>query len=327
MLTGSATSSTRVLGASPAPQAGTRPPIVEGKGLTKKFGESVAVDGIDFVVREGECCGFLGPNGAGKTTTVRMISCVSPVSAGEIRVFGMNVTQEPRKIKALIGVCPQEDNLDPDFSVLNNLLVYARYFGIPRREALGRAEELLEFLQIKDRAATKIRTLSGGMKRRLLIARSLVNKPRLLLLDEPTTGLDPQARHLIWQRVRALKKLGTTILLTTHYMEEAAQLCDRVVFIDHGKILTEGSPEALVRENVTPDVVEIVGAGEDLLRELAAMDVKVEMLPDRLYAYTDRGQEIHRLVTEKFPVEQCLLRRGTLEDVFLKLTGRELRDH
>src|SRR5262249_19391603 len=284
----------------------------EAEGPTTRYGESLAGDGLGFVAGEGECCGFLGPNGAGKTTTVRMISCVSPVSAGEIRVFGMSVTEEPRKIKAMLGICPQEDNLDPDFSVLDNLLVYARYFGIPRREAVGRAEELLEFLQLKDRAATKIRTLSGGMKRRLLIARSLVNKPRLLLLDEPTTGLDPQARHLIWQRVRALKKLGTTILLTTHYMEEAAQLCDRVIFMDHGKVLTEGSPESLGRENVTPDVVEIVGAGEDLLRELAAMDVKVEQLPDRLYAYTDRGQEIRKLVTERFPVEQCLLRRGTL---------------
>ena len=326
-MTSPTTPSPQILGAPSSPQAGTKPPVVEGRGLRKTFGESVAVDGIDFVVREGECCGFLGPNGAGKTTTVRMISCVSPVSEGEIRVFGMSVAKEPRKIKALVGVCPQEDNLDPDFSVLNNLLVYARYFAIPRREAVGRAEELLEFLQLKDRAATKIRTLSGGMKRRLLIARSLVNKPRLLILDEPTTGLDPQARHLIWQRVRALKRLGTTILLTTHYMEEAAQLCDRVIFIDHGRILTEGSPEALIRENVTPDVVEIVGAGEDLVRELGEMGVQVELLPDRLYAYTDRGQEVHRLVTERFSVEQCLLRRGTLEDVFLKLTGRELRDH
>jgi lipooligosaccharide transport system ATP-binding protein len=302
------------------------PPVIEARRLTKKFGEMEAVAGVDFVVRESECCGFLGPNGAGKTTTVRMISCVSPVTSGEARVFGMSVVEKPRAIKLILGVCPQEDNLDPDFSVLRNLLVYARYFGIPKREAKRRAEELLDFFQLSDRADAKIRTLSGGMKRRLLLARSLINKPRLLLLDEPTTGLDPQARHLIWQRVRALKKSGTTILLTTHYMEEAAQLCDRIIFMDQGRILTEGSPETLVRENVSRDVLEISGGGPDLVEALGRDGVQVEALADRIYVYTDRGEEIHRFVTESFKVDQCLLRRGTLEDVFLKLTGRELRE-
>jgi lipooligosaccharide transport system ATP-binding protein len=307
-------------------EAAVRPPVVEAQALSKRFGESVAVDDIAFVVREGECCGFLGPNGAGKTTTVRMISCVSPLSGGEIRVFGLSVAGSSRAIKANLGVCPQEDNLDPDFSVLENLTVYARYFGIKKQEALRRADELLDFLQLKDRSHTKIRTLSGGMKRRLLIARALINRPRLLLLDEPTTGLDPQARHLIWQRIRALKKAGTTILLTTHYMEEASQLCDRVIFIDKGKVIVEGSPEELIRRMVTRDVVEIVGADGDLLEALAREGAAVEQLPDRIYVYTDRGDEIHRLVKEHFSVEQCLLRRGTLEDVFLKLTGRELRE-
>ena len=305
---------------------GGGPPVIEASRLEKKFGELVAVDGVNFVVREGECCGFLGPNGAGKTTTVRMISCVSPITTGEIRVFGLNVAEAPRAIKALLGVCPQEDNLDPDFSVLRNLVVYARYFDIPRREAQRRADELLEFFQLKDRSGVKIRTLSGGMKRRLLLARSLINRPRLLLLDEPTTGLDPQARHLIWQRIRALKKSGTTILLTTHYMEEAAQLCDRIIFMDRGRVLADGSPESLVRENVTKDVLEISGGTHELLEVLGRNGLKLEILPDRVYAYTDRGDELHRLITEKFPVDQCLLRRGTLEDVFLKFTGRELRE-
>ncbi len=302
------------------------PPVIEAKGLAKRFGEALAVDHVEFVVREGECCGFLGPNGAGKTTTVRMISCVSPVSEGEVRVFGMNVATDARAIKALLGICPQDDNLDPDFSVVRNLLTFARYFGIPRAEARRRADELLEFLQLKDRSGTRIRELSGGMKRRLLIARSLINRPRLLLLDEPTTGLDPQARHLIWQRIRALRKAGTTILLTTHYMEEAAQLCDRVVFMDQGRVIAEGSPERLVRENVAPDVLEIVGADEELVRALGEDGIGLEVLADRIYAYTDRGEAVHRFVTDNFRVEQCILRRGSLEDVFLKLTGRELRE-
>ena len=302
------------------------PPVIEASRLEKRFGEFVAVAGVDFIVREGECCGLLGPNGAGKTTIVRMISCVSPVSSGEIRVFGMNVGAQPRAIKALLGICPQEDNLDPDFSVLRNLLVYARYFGIRKSEARRRAGELLDFLQLRDREDVMIRTLSGGMKRRLMLARSLINRPRLLLLDEPTTGLDPQARHLIWQRIRALKKSGTTILLTTHYMEEASQLCDRVVFMDRGRILADGSPEAMVRENVTRDVVEISGGDEKLVEALGRNGLAIEVLADRVYAYTDRGEELPRFVTENFSVEQCLLRRGTLEDVFLKLTGRELRE-
>jgi len=236
------------------------------------------------------------------------------------------VKTQAREIKARLGICPQEDNLDPDFSVLKNLTTYARYFGIPRREAQERAGELLDFFQLKDKAGAGIRTLSGGMKRRLLLARSLINRPGLLILDEPTTGLDPQARHLIWQRIRALKRSGTTILLTTHYMEEAAQLCDRVLFMDGGRVIVEGSPESLVREHVTRDVLEIVGAEPSLLEALGGDGVALEVLPDRVYAYTDRGEEIHRLITEGHRVEQCLLRRGSLEDVFLKLTGRELRE-
>ncbi len=301
-------------------------PVVQAEQVVKRFGDLTAVDGISLDVQAGECFGLLGPNGAGKTTTVRMIQAASPITAGRIRVLGHDVAVEPRRVKAALGVCPQQDNLDEDFSVLRNLLVYARYFGIPRTEARRRAMELLEFLQLQDRAGTGVRELSGGMKRRLVIARALLNDPRLLLLDEPTTGLDPQVRHSIWQRVRALSRSGTTILLTTHYMEEAAALCDRLVIMDRGRIVAQGAPEALVREHVARDVIEVADGSEALPDFAAARGWVTEAVPDRLLIYSARGDEDYRALREGFPAARVLLRRATLEDVFLKLTGRDLRE-
>ncbi len=306
--------------------SGNQIPVIETVSVVKRFGELVAVDGVSLAVPQGECFGLLGPNGAGKTSTVRMIQGVSPVTSGTIRVLGMNVAEQGRKVKALVGVCPQEDNLDPDFSVHHNLIVFSRYFGIRRREAQARADELLAFLQLSDRKATPIRELSGGMKRRLILARALINDPRLLLLDEPTTGLDPQGRHSIWQRVRALKKNGTTILLTTHYMEEAAQLCDRLVIMDRGRIIAEGPPAELVTQHVTRDVIEVWGYEQALLEFVREKGWQSEVLADRIFIYSNQGDEDYRELTAAFGMNQCLLRRGNLEDVFLKLTGRELRE-
>ena len=306
--------------------SGNQIPVIETVSVVKRFGELVAVDGVSLAVPQGECFGLLGPNGAGKTSTVRMIQGVSPVTSGTIRVLGMNVAEQGRKVKALVGVCPQEDNLDPDFSVHHNLIVFSRYFGIRRREAQARADELLAFLQLPDRKATPIRELSGGMKRRLILARALINDPRLLLLDEPTTGLDPQGRHSIWQRVRALKKNGTTILLTTHYMEEAAQLCDRLVIMDRGRIIAEGPPAELVTQHVTRDVIEVWGYEQALLEFVREKGWQSEVLADRIFIYSNQGDEDYRELTAAFGMNQCLLRRGNLEDVFLKLTGRELRE-
>ena len=306
--------------------SGNQIPVIETVSVVKRFGELVAVDGVSLAVPQGECFGLLGPNGAGKTSTVRMIQGVSPVTSGTIRVLGMNVAEQGRKVKALVGVCPQEDNLDPYFSVHHNLIVFSRYFGIRRREAQARADELLAFLQLSDRKATPIRELSGGMKRRLILARALINDPRLLLLDEPTTGLDPQGRHSIWQRVRALKKNGTTILLTTHYMEEAAQLCDRLVIMDRGRIIAEGPPAELVTQHVTRDVIEVWGYEQALLEFVREKGWQSEVLADRIFIYSNQGDEDYRELTAAFGMNQCLLRRGNLEDVFLKLTGRELRE-
>ena len=300
------------------------PPVIEARSVVKRFGDIVAVDGIDLTVPPGICFGLLGPNGAGKTTTVRMIQSVSPLSQGAIRVLGLDVARQARQVKAQLGVCPQEDNLDPDFTVRRNLLVYARYFRIPAGEARRRADELLEFLQLTEKASAPIRELSGGMKRRLVLARALINNPRLLLLDEPTTGLDPQGRHAIWQRVRALKRAGTTILLTTHYMEEAAQLCDTLVIMDHGRVIASGSPERLVSEHVSRDVLEIWGWEDGLPAFLESQGWEAERLADRIFLYTDQGDAVYRELTSRFRMDQCLLRRGTLEDVFLKLTGRSL---
>jgi lipooligosaccharide transport system ATP-binding protein len=305
---------------------GTQAPAIIARNLAKRYGPLEAVRDVSFTVAPGEVVGFLGPNGAGKTTTVRMISCFLPPTTGEASVFGIDVRERPRDVKRLLGVCPQEDNLDPDFNVLKNLLVYGRYFGIPGKELRARAGELLELVQLSDRKTSAVGELSGGMKRRLILARALLNDPKVLVLDEATTGLDPQARHAIWTRIRALRATGVTVLLTTHYMEEAAQLCDRVIVIDHGQVLLEGSPQSLVESEVGRTVVEawnFTPAFEAFLRELPG---RVELVGDRLYFYPVEGDHIERLLEERFPNQERLIRRASLEDVFLKQTGRALRD-
>jgi lipooligosaccharide transport system ATP-binding protein len=308
-------------------RAASGPLPIEARALTKRYNDLVAVAGIDFDVREGECVGFLGPNGAGKTTTVRMITCFTPISSGTVRVFGLDAAARPRQVKELLGICPQEDNLDPDFGVRKNLLVYARYFNLPRAETETRADELLEMMQLTDKGEVHIRELSGGMKRRLMLARALLNRPRLLVLDEPTTGLDPQARHLIWNRVRALKSSeGVTVLLTTHYMEEASQLCDRVILMDEGRILLEGRPGDLVESEIGREVVEmwpVQGPVRDFVRGSGWTFEEVE---DRLYVFDPRGGEVASEISRRFPSQQRSIRRATLEDVFLHRAGRALKE-
>ncbi len=300
--------------------------VITAKGLCKSYGDLVAVGGIDFAIRAGECFGFLGPNGAGKTSTVKMIHCFAPITSGSLTVFGIDVKEDPRSIKARIGVCQQEDNLDPDFSVAKNLTVFARYFGIPAPEAARRAQELLEFMGLWERRNDGIRQLSGGLKRRLVIARALINRPDLLILDEPTTGLDPQSRHQVWDRVRTLRKQGKTILLTTHYMDEAQTLCDRLVIMDHGKILVEGPPTELVRRGVGKEVVEVWGAPPGLADHARQSGWTFENDTDQVLIYTDHGEAIFREIAGRFPAERCTVRTAGLEDLFLKLTGRELRE-
>ncbi len=301
-------------------------PVIQARGLVKHYGEVRAVDGIDFDVRRGECFGMLGPNGAGKTTTVRMLYGYALLGGGSLSVFGMDVATEARAIKARTGVSQQEDNLDPDFTVRVSLMVHARYFGIPKNVAGKRADELLEFMGLSEKAAARMHEISGGMKRRLIVARALINAPELLVLDEPTIGLDPQSRQQVWTRIRQLKKAGTTILLTTHYLEEAAQLCDRLVIMDRGRILVDGAPGALVAEHIGRDVVEVWGGGEDLLARVRARGWRHEMLPDRIVIASEDGEEIHQDIAGRFAMDQVILRRANLEDVFLKLTGRGLRD-
>lgn len=291
----------------------------------KKFGEFIAVDKVSFTVEEGEMFGFLGPNGAGKTTTMKMIQCISPKTNGSLEVMGMDVSTQQREIKRLLGVVPQENNLDPDFTVYENLIVYSRYFDIPRAEAMRRIDELLDFVQLSERKDTPIVQLSGGMKRRLILARALINSPRLLVLDEPTVGLDPQARHLIWDKLKRLRSQGNTVVLTTHYLEEAAYLCDRLVIMDHGKILVEGKPADLVRKYIGADIVEAenVPEAEVCLRRL---DANYEVLGDTIQVYTDNTQRITGALLEECRLGQVTARRATLEDVFLRLTGRKLRE-
>ncbi|HYQ96481.1 MAG TPA: ABC transporter ATP-binding protein [Candidatus Eisenbacteria bacterium] len=301
-------------------------PVIIARELTKRYAELEAVRGVSFEVGSGEIVGFLGPNGAGKTTTVRMLSCFLPPTSGTASIHELDVRERPRDVKRLIGVCPQEDNLDPDFHVLKNLLVYGRYFGLPRRVVRDRALELLAFVALSDKAHAPIQALSGGMKRRLVLARALLNEPRVLILDEPTTGLDPQARHAIWTRIRGLRANGTTVLLTTHYMEEASQLCDRVVVMDGGKILLKGTPLELVEREVGRTVVEAWNYGEDFLQFVRALPGRLEEVADRLYFYPHEGDHVERLLDQRFPLQERLIRRATLEDVFLKLTGRALRD-
>jgi lipooligosaccharide transport system ATP-binding protein len=313
-----------------APQSHTGEALISARSLVKRFGDFIAVDGIDVEVHRGESFGFLGPNGAGKSSTMRMIGCVSPVTDGELRIFGMDPARDGKQIRARIGVVPQQDQLDEQLSVIDNLILYGRYFDLPRAECRRRAEELLEFVQLTDRAKSKIEPLSGGMKRRVSIARSLINEPQLLLLDEPTTGLDPQARHVLWDRLYRLKQRGVTLVLTTHYMDEAEQLCDRLVVMDRGKIVAEGSPRALIEEHSTREVLELrypAGTNESSASRVIDIGQRSEVLPDRVLIYTDDGEaalvEVHNRGAQP---ESALVRRSSLEDVFLRLTGRSLID-
>ena len=304
--------------------------LIHARGLVKRFGDFTAVDGIDVDVRRGEAFGFLGPNGAGKSSTMRMVGCVSPPTDGVLRILGMDPRRDGPAIRGRLGVCPQLDNLDLELTVKENLTTYARYFGISRRVARARAAELLEFVQLSERADSKVEPLSGGMKRRLTIARALVNEPEMVLLDEPTTGLDPQARHLVWERLFRLKQQGVTLVLTTHYMDEAEQLCDRLVVMDGGKIAAEGSPRALIERYSTREVVELrftAESQETYADKLAGLGERVEVLPDRILLYVADGDdavaEVHRRALNPASV---LVRRSSLEDVFLHLTGRTLVD-
>jgi lipooligosaccharide transport system ATP-binding protein len=306
--------------------------LIHARGLTKRFGELTAVDGVDFDVARGEAFGFLGPNGAGKTSTMRMIGCVSPASGGTLRVLGMDPATEGPQIRARIGVVPQSDTLDMELTVRENLLIYGRYFDLSHRESGKRADELLKFVQLDERGNDRVEPLSGGMKRRLTIARSLINEPDLMLLDEPTTGLDPQARHLLWDKLYRLKLQGVTLALTTHYMDEAEQLCDRLVVMDKARIVAEGSPRELIAKYSTKEVLELRFRPDDeesldgkLDAKLDGLAERIERLPDRVLLYTTDGDaasaEAHRRGLQP---ESALVRRSTLEDVFLRLTGRSL---
>jgi lipooligosaccharide transport system ATP-binding protein len=305
-------------------------PLIEGTGLTKRFGSFTAVDGIDFRVEAGEAFGFLGPNGAGKTSTMRMIGCISPITEGELRILDMDPRTDGARIRSRLGVVPQEDNLDLELTVRENLLIYGRYFDLPRAEIRQRADELLEFVQLADRSKSLVDPLSGGMKRRLTIGRALINNPELLLLDEPTTGLDPQARHLVWERLYQLKRRGVTLVLTTHYMDEAEQLCDRLVIMDRGRIVDVGSPRELIARHATRDVVELrFTSDEDRQKAEVRLDgfPRLETSGDRLLVYTTDGEEVaERLSTDGIHPETLMVRRATLEDVFLILTGRTLEE-
>ena len=296
---------------------------VEVAQLTKHFGDTVAVDGISFSVREGECFGLLGPNGAGKTTTIRMLTCFSPVTSGRLVVSGHDVTKEPRLVKSRIGVVPQDENLDPDLPTRQNLEVYARYFGLSREVIRQRVSEQLEFFELAGKASERVDTLSGGMRRRLLIARALIHEPSLLVLDEPTVGLDPQARHLVWEQLRQLRERGVTQLLTTHYMDEAAQLCDRIVVMHHGKILAEGSPRSLVRDHAGERVLELrlPASDRDLLLAGVGDVLDIESYGDVAYVFGDEVT-LAPLAARVGDDQRALLRPASLEDVFLRLTGR-----
>jgi lipooligosaccharide transport system ATP-binding protein len=306
------------------------PSLIHARGLTKRFGDFTAVDAVDFDVPAGQAFGFLGPNGAGKTSTMRMVACISPVTAGTLQVLGMDPASDGSAIRARLGVVPQADTLDMELTVRENLIIYGRYFDLPYRECRRRADELLEFVQLTEKADSQVEPLSGGMKRRLTIARALINEPAVLLLDEPTTGLDPQARHLVWERLYRLKRQGVTLILTTHYMDEAEQLCDRLVVMDKARIVAEGSPRQLIERHSSREVLELRFDQPDLPAldgRLGSLVERVEALPDRLLLYTSDGDAaaaaIGRLGLR--PASQ-LVRRSSLEDVFLRLTGRSLEE-
>jgi lipooligosaccharide transport system ATP-binding protein len=299
-------------------------PAVRAEKLTKVFDELRAVDAIDFEIEEGECFGFLGPNGAGKSTTMRMMHCASPITSGKLEVLGMDVNSSSRDVKAVIGVAPQENNLDPDFTVRRNLTVYGRYFGLPKDVLEERADRLLEFMQLSEKRDERIQEISGGMKRRLIIARAMMNDPRLLILDEPTTGLDPQARHLIWEKVRELKRKKVTVILTTHYMDEAERLCDRLVIMDHGKIILEGKPRELIDKVIGADVMEIDVPTDEMEAYVKGQGWQYERTIDRMLIFTKEGQKVAAELKERFAMSYYLIRNATLEDVFLRSTGRAL---
>jgi lipooligosaccharide transport system ATP-binding protein len=305
-------------------------PLVHARSLVKRFGDFTAVDDVDFEVAPGEVFGFLGPNGAGKSSTMRMIGAVSPVTEGTLRIFGLNPKDSGAEIRGRIGVVPQENLLDMELTVSENLLIYGRYFDIARSVIKERMLELIEFAQLGEKVDAKVDDISGGMQRRLTIARSLINEPQLVLLDEPTTGLDPQARHVLWDRLYRLKQQGVTLILTTHYMDEAEQLCDRLVVMDQGKIVAEGSPRGLIRDYATRDVVELrfpVGVQETIVPTLEPLAERTEILPDRVLLYTTNGDATMRAVNAAgLEPETVVERRSSLEDVFLRLTGRSLVD-
>jgi len=300
--------------------------IIEAKNLRKEFGSIIAVDDISFNVPRGECFGILGPNGAGKTSTVRMIYGFSPMTGGSLKVFGLDVAQSLRAIKSRIGVCQQENSLDPDLTVEQNLMVFARYFDMPKKTAAEKAEKQLKFIALDHRRDAMVTELSGGMMRRLVIARALINDPELLILDEPTTGLDPQSRHQVWERLERLKASGLSILLTTHYMDEAARLCDRLIIVDHGHILVEGKPLDLIKKHVGRNIIEVADPGTALTEYVQSNFQTYEALEHRLIIYDEESEALFHTISTQFCEEGCVLRPATLEDVFLKLTGRDLRE-
>ncbi len=300
-------------------------PLISARALSKRFGAYCAVDGIDFDIAPGRCFGFLGPNGAGKTTTLRMAMGLTPVSGGELTVFGLPVQQHAAAIRARTGIVPQADNLDPDFTVEENLQVYASFFGLSTSQVAARIDSLLEFVALTERRKSKPDALSGGMQRRLTIARALINDPELVVLDEPTTGLDPQARHVIWGRLTELRSRGKTLLLTTHYMEEAERLCDELVIMDHGRILAQGSPRELITRHVEPEVIEVRGQDRELHRLAAAAGCRPEQMGNSLYCYTHEPAPLIEQLQHRHDLH-FVHRPADLEDVFLRLTGRELRD-
>ena len=303
-------------------------PVIAASSLTKRYKDFAAVDGISFEVAPGESFGLLGPNGAGKSTTMRMVGAVSTRTSGSLSILGLDPDQYGPEIRAQLGVVPQTDNLDNELRVRDNLIVYGRYFGMPRKVVGKRADELLEFAQLADRAKAKVDDLSGGMKRRLTIARALINDPSILLLDEPTTGLDPQARHILWDRLFRLKEQGTTLVLTTHYMDEAEQLCDRIIVVDKGQIMAEGSPAALIREHSSREVLEVrfgSDRNQGIAEKLRGIGDRLEVLPDRILIYSSDGEaDLERITASGHEPITSLVRRSSLEDVFLRLTGRSL---
>jgi lipooligosaccharide transport system ATP-binding protein len=300
--------------------------IITAKHLTKRYGDLIAVDDISFDILPGECYGILGPNGAGKTTTIRMLYGFSPMTAGDLTVFGLDLREHLRAIKSRIGVCQQENNLDPDLNLLQNLEVFGLFFDLTRRQAREKARALLEFMALDHRREAKALELSGGMTRRMVLARALINDPELLILDEPTTGLDPQSRHQVWERLEDLKKRGLTVLLTTHYMDEASRLCDRLLIMDHGRILVEGKPADLIRQYVGHDVIEVAEPDPALRAYVKSRLLQHEDFGHRMIIYEGNGGNLYHEISKHYCKEGCILRMATLEDVFLKLTGRELRE-